>query len=259
MSELSSILVIAYRDLRRFLRDPLRIISSLVFPAVFIGILGGSFQSNLARSAGYSLLTYTFTGVFALTIFQASALGLISLVEDRAHGFTQELFVSPLSRYSILLGKIIGESGVALVQGAAVIGLGLIVGVPLSLGQGVRLAAVALAVCAFGGAFGALVLSGLSSQRVATQAFAFVLLPQYFLAGVFTPIKVLPWYLDVMSHLSPLRYAVDFGRSMFYPPGPVYQRVVLAGTWVDLAVMGGMFAAFMVAGTAVFTAREQGR
>src|SRR5204862_1216797 len=56
MRELSAILAIAYRDLLKFVRDPARIVFSLVFPVLFIGVLGGSLQSNLGAGAGYHLL-----------------------------------------------------------------------------------------------------------------------------------------------------------------------------------------------------------
>ncbi len=110
MKELNAILTIAYRDLLKFLRDRTRIVSTFVLPLLLVGILGGSLESNLGQSAQYSLLTFTFVGVLAQTLFQSSASGVISLVEDRESDFSQEIFVSPISRYSIVFGKILGES-----------------------------------------------------------------------------------------------------------------------------------------------------
>ena len=51
-----------------------------------------------------------------------------------------------------------------------------------------------------GGAFGILILSNMTSQRTASQIFPFVMLPQFFLAGVFTPIHALPPVLAVAPH-----------------------------------------------------------
>ena len=106
----SAILAIAYRDLLKFLRDPLRLVSTLIFPVIFIGILGGSFEANLGTDFGYNYLVFTFTGVLAQTLFQSSAMGIVSLIEDRENDFSQEIFVSPISRYSIVLGKILVTS-----------------------------------------------------------------------------------------------------------------------------------------------------
>ena len=41
MREINAILAIAHRDLLKFLRDRLRVVSTFIFPIVFIGILGG--------------------------------------------------------------------------------------------------------------------------------------------------------------------------------------------------------------------------
>src|SRR5690606_8271957 len=129
---------------------------------------------------------------------------------------SQELFVSPVSRYSIIFGKILGETLVALPQGLGIIVFGLAIGVPLSAARLLSLAPVAIAVCFLGAAFGVLLLANLGSQRSANQIFPSSILPQYFLAGVFNPIQGLPLYLDRLSRLSPMRYAIDLMRGVFY-------------------------------------------
>ncbi len=259
MTELNVVLSIAYRDLLKFLRDRPRLISTFVFPVMLIAILGQSLQANLGQGLGYDFFVFTFTGVFAQTLFQSAAFGVISLIEDRENDFSQEIFVSPISRYSIVLGKIIGESLVALVQGLGIVLFGFVVGVPLSLTQFINLLPVGIAVCLFGAAFGVLVLSNLGSRRAADQVFNFIMLPQYFLAGVFNPIRALPVYADVLSHLSPLRYAVDLTRGIFYAGQAEYPKVVLADPVLNIAIIAAMFLVFLVAGTGLFIRRERNR
>ena len=220
MREFNAILTIAYRDVARFVRDRTRLVASLIFPVIFVAILGGSLQANIGLSAGYDFLVFTFTGVFAQTLFLSAAQGVISLIEDRESNFSQKIFVSPISRYSIVFGKIVGESIVALAQGVAVVLFGLLIGVPLTVAQVLSLLPVAIVVCLLGGAFGVLVLGNISSQRAANQIFPFVIFPQFFLAGVFSPIQVLPIYLDVLSRISPMRCAVDLTRNAFYRGRP---------------------------------------
>lgn len=259
MSEVNAILAIAFRDLLKLLRDPARMLSTFVFPLIFIGILGGSLQANLGASAGYDLLAFVFTGVLAQTLFQSTAAGVISLIEDRENDFSQEIFVSPISRYSIVFGKILGESLVAFPQGAAIVIFGLIIGVGINASQLVGLLAVGLAICLFGGAFGIVVLSSLSSQRAANQIFPFILFPQFFTAGVFTPIQVLPLPLEILSRISPMRYAVDLLRNIFYLRQADYPQVTLDSPALNILVMVLMFAAFMVVGTALFVRKERNR
>ena len=116
-----------------------------------------------------------------------------------------------------------------------------------------------LLIALFGGAFGILVLSNLSSQRAANQVFTFVMLPQFFLGGVFNPLTGLPGYLDVLSRIAPLRYAVDLLRGVYesVQPGPV--PITVAGTGFNLAVMMGLMLAFVGVGTALFVRAERNR
>jgi len=259
MRDFNAIFTIAYRDLMKLLRDPVRIVSTLIFPLIFIGILGGTFQAGMGDVIGYNLLVFIFTGILAQTLFQSSATGVISLIEDRESDFSQEIFVSPISRYSIVFGKILGESLVALPQGLAIVAFAFILGVPLSLAQLLGLIPVALFVCLFGGAFGLLILANLKSQRAANQVFPFIMLPQFFLAGAFAPIQVLPWYLDILSRITPMRYAIDMTRSIFYLGKPEYSKVVLDSPAINMAIMGGAFLLFMVVGTFLFVRGERNR
>jgi ABC-2 type transport system permease protein len=259
MHELSAVLAIAHRDLVKLLRDRTRLIADVTFPFIIIGVLGTSLQAGFGDVAGYDILTFVFTGVLAQTLWQSAALGVISLIEDRENDFSQEIFVSPISRYSIVIGKVLGESLVALPQGLAIIAFGLIIGIDLSLAVLVALVPVVLIVTVFGGAFGVLVLSRLPNRRAATQIFPFIMLPQFFLAGVFNPIENLPWFLDILSRLAPMRYAVDLMRNVYYGFHPEPVDVAIASLSTNLTVIGGLFAVFIVIGTALFVRAEQNR
>jgi len=78
MSEIGPILAIAQRDLMKLLRDRPRMVTTLVFPLLLIGVLGGSLQSNLGRNVGFNFLVFTFTGVFGQTLFQTTSQGVMS-------------------------------------------------------------------------------------------------------------------------------------------------------------------------------------
>ncbi|MEN9328437.1 MAG: hypothetical protein RI947_1245 [Candidatus Parcubacteria bacterium] len=259
LKELNSIFAIAFRDLTKFLRDRGRIIATFIFPLIFIGVLGGSLESNIGKSVGYNFLTFTFVGVLGQTLFQSTASGIISLIEDRENDFSQEMFVSPISRYSIILGKILGESMVAFMQVLGILVFGLIIGIPITIPQLISLIPVAIVICLFGGAFGIIVMANLNSQRLANQIFPFILFPQFFLAGVFNPIKDLPPYLYIFSRIAPMTYAVDFVRGVFYRGLPEYDKVVLYSPWVDLLVMSGMFVVFITIGTYLFVKNERNK
>src|SRR4029079_17715139 len=147
------------------LRDRLRLFSELAFPLVLVLLLGPALQSGFGAPGGLDLTAYVFTGVLAQTIWQSATLGLVSLIADREEDFSQEIFVSPVSRYAIVAGKIIGEALVALPTGLGILVVGLLIGVPLSPLVLLALIPISLLIAVYGGAFGLLGLSNLSSQR----------------------------------------------------------------------------------------------
>ncbi|HEX6350973.1 MAG TPA: ABC transporter permease, partial [Candidatus Dormibacteraeota bacterium] len=197
--------------------------------------------------------------VLAMTLFQSTAQGLISLLEDRENDFAQEMFVAPVSRYAIIVGKIAGETGVSLFQSIPMVIMAVILRVPLTPVQVLFLIPAAVIACLLGGAFGVAVMSLLGSQKAAQQIIPFLIFPQFFLAGIFNPIKILPWYLAPLSLVSPLRYAVDLLRGILYSGTPDYDKIVLFSPLTNLVVLGAIFTVLMVVGTAAFVRSETNR
>ncbi len=259
MKEVHAVFAIASRDVLKLARDRARLIFSFVFPVIFIGLMGGTLQANLGRAAGFNFIGFIFTGVLAMTLFQSSAQGIMSLIEDRENDFAQEMFVAPVSRYSIVFGKILGETGVALFQAIPMVILAALFRVPMTPIQVLLLVPAAIIACFLGGAFGIAVMSVVGNQRAAQQVFPFLIFPQFFLAGIFNPIKILPWYLAPLSLISPLRYAVDLMRGILYTGRPEYDRVVLFSPLTNLALMGALFVVLMAVGTAMFVRSETNR
>lgn len=256
---INAIFTIAFRDITKLLRDKGRIFGGLIFPIIFIGVLGTSLQSNLESSLQYNFLTFVFIGVIAQTLFQSTAGGIISLVEDRQNDFAQEIFISPISRYSIILGKILGETLVSFVQVIGVLIFGFIFGIPLSIIGLAKLLPFAILIALFGGSFGLIVMSKMNSQRSANQIFPFLLFPQFFLAGVFNPIKILPLPLEIATKIAPMTYAVDLMRSIYYTGSSEYDHVVLFNPWLNFVVCAGLTALFIGLGTYWFVKSERER
>ena len=259
MRTINAIITIACRDVIKLLRDRTRIAFSLVFPAIFIGVLGTSLQANVGANLGYNFLEFVFIGVIAQTLFQSTAGGIISLVEDRQNDFAQEMFIAPISRYAILLGKILGETCVSLLQILGVLALGIVIGVPLDWAAMIRLIPFLFLVALFGGAFGVIVMSSLSDQKSANQIFPFLLFPQFFLAGVFNPIQNLPLPIFIASRISPMTYAVDLLRSIYYLGTPEYSKTVLYSPFLDTAVVVIVGTIFIVIGTFLFVRNERNK
>jgi ABC-2 type transport system permease protein len=259
MRELNVVTALAGRDMLKFFRDPGRMITAVVFPFFMIFLLGGTLQLNLGSAVGFNFISFTFTGFLGMTLFQSTAQGLTSLMDDRQNDFAQEIFVSPVSRYSIVFGKIVGETAVAILQVLPMVLFAFVLRVPLTATALGLLVPVALLSCFMGGAFGLLLLNTMSDSRASNQVFNFVFLPQYFLAGLIAPINHLPWYLETLSLLSPMRYVIDLARGVVFAGSGDYARVVLLSPVTNAAVLALMFAAFMILGTTLFVRRETNR
>lgn len=255
----NAVAAIAYRDFLKLIRDPARLFSTFVFPLIFIGFLGSGMQAAFGGNMGFNYLVFVFTGVLAQTLFQSTAQGIVSLLEDRLNDFSQEIFVSPVSRYLIIFGKIMGETLVALPQGLGILVFAFVLGVPMTPAQAVAMVLVGFVTSLYGGAFGMLILGALPNRRALEQIFPFVFLPQFFTAGVFTPINNLPPLLNLVSLLSPMRYVVDLTRGVFYWGTPDYGKVVLAPPIVNLAVIAASFILFMAVGTVLFVRAERNK
>jgi ABC-2 type transport system permease protein len=259
MQNTNAIFTIAYRDIAKLLKDRTRIMASFIFPIIFIGILGTSLQQNLADGLGYNFLVFVLTGVLGQTLFQSTSAGIISLVEDRQNDFAQEMFIAPISRYSILIGKILGETLVSFVQIIGIIIFGYIMGIPLDFFSLLRLLPFIFVVAFFGGAFGVFVMANIADQRAANQIFPFILFPQFFLAGVFNPIQQLPLPILIASRISPMTYAVDLLRSVYYFGKPEYEKTVLFNPVLNLSVVIGLGLIFLIVGTYLFVKNERNK
>jgi ABC-2 type transport system permease protein len=257
--EFAALLAIAQRDLTKLLRDRVRLGVSLAFPILLIAGLGSSLQALVGHATGLDVVALTFTGVLAATLFQSAAAGMMSLIEDRENDFSRELFVAPISRITIVSGKVLGESLVALTQGVGVVAFALLIGVRMSPSQLAALLPTALGCCLLGASFGLATLAALPNQRAALQVFPFVILPQYFLAGVVAPLRGLPNYLELVSWAMPLRYPVNLTRAAFYSGRPAYGQVVTEPPLLDAAVMAALFVVLVVAGALLFEQRERSR
>ena len=257
--ELSGLAIIAQRDVIKLLRDRPRLAVNLAFPILLIGGLGTVLQPTVGQVTGLNAVTLAFTGVLAASLFQSAAAGMISIVEDRENDFSRELFVTPVTRLTLVAGKVAGETLVALAQGIFITLAAVAFGVRMSPGQLAMLLAPSLACCLLGGAFGLATIAALPNQRSAMQIFQFLIIPQYVLGGVLVPLHGQSAFIDAVSWVMPLRYAVELSRAAFYAGTPGYAQVVTAGPVLDVVAIAGLTAVFMTLGALVFDYRERTR
>lgn len=123
------------RELVRFLRQRHRIIGALGTPIVFwllLGLgMGHSFQA-IGVPGGEDYLKFFFPGTILMILLFTAIFSTISIIEDRREGFLQSVLVAPVPRASIVLGKILGGTLLAFVQGLIFLTLAPVIGLHLT-------------------------------------------------------------------------------------------------------------------------------
>ena len=110
MREANATFAIAWREILSAIRNPVSIVVTIIIPVIFMGILGGSISQNLGTGLQYAYLPFMLIGMIANTLYQGTITGVTNLVEERENDFTAELFVAPVSRYTVLMGKMLGAA-----------------------------------------------------------------------------------------------------------------------------------------------------
>ncbi|HXY71478.1 MAG TPA: ABC transporter permease [Actinomycetota bacterium] len=204
-----AIRVVWKRELIRFRRDRLRIVTALAQPVLFLFVLGTGLSALVGHIGPYNYRTFMFPGVVAMTVLFTAIFSAVSIVWDREFGFLREMLVAPARRGAVVLGKSLGGATVATLQGCIMLVLAGLVQVPYSLSLMVGLVVI-MALAAFMiTAFGLMLASGIQQVQSFQAVIQFAVLPMFFLSGALFPLTHIPVWLRVLTRLDPLSYAVD--------------------------------------------------
>lgn len=208
-NDLMAIKVVWQRDIIRYCAGYTRIIGSLVQPVLFLLVLGTGLSQLAPTGGGVDLRTFFYPGVLAMsTLFTAFA-SSASIVWDREFGFMREMLVAPVRRAAIVVGKCLGGATVATAQGVVILVLAGAVGVPYDAGLMFTLLGQLLLLSFMLTAFGVMAAARMSDMQSFMAITQMVLMPLYFLSGALYPLGNLPTWLQVITHVNPLTYAVD--------------------------------------------------
>lgn len=198
------------RYLRQTLRTRIGVLFGLLQPMLyllFFGPLVGSVAAGSWRLVVPGLL-------IQLTLLSAGLTGF-GVVFDQRFGVLDRLRTTPVSRLALLLGRVLRDVLVLLVQAALIIlagvglglrapvggvALGLLLLIPLTAGVAATSYAVALRP---------------GAQELFAPLMSTLLIPLLLLSGAFLPMSLGPRWLDLLSRLDPFRYPVDALRALY--------------------------------------------
>ncbi len=265
--------VVAFRELLHFISDRTRIISSLMFPLMFLVVFGAGFSRIVGGLAGgVDFIHFVYPGIVAMTVLTSSLLSGTSVVVDREHGFLKEVLVAPLSRVGIILGKALGGSLTSLSQGIVMLAIAPMIGLSITPLLIVKLLPTLLILSLSLSGLGILMATRMHSQQGFQFLMQLIVFPLMFLVGVFFPVDGVPVWLQVVAKVNPLTYGVDAIRQIFLAPlisnttaeipvGEVISTgITLSGHRMgvaeDVLVIGLIGSVFLLAGVWSFSRTE---
>lgn len=166
-----------------------------------------------------------------------------SIVRERERGTIEQLIVTPLRSWELIVGKLVPYVLVAFLNTIEVLTIGVILfHVPINGDLLLLLALTALFLVTTLG-IGLLISSIANTQQEAMLTTMFTLLPSIFLSGFFFPLAAMPVWLQVLSYAIPLRYFLIIVR------GIVLKGVGLSALWPEVVALS--IFAFVVMSAAV--------
>jgi len=200
---------IAKREVVRFLRQRSRIIGSLLTPLMawlFFGVAMGGMVDG-SRMGGVSYGAHFFPGAVLLSVLFVAIFASISLIEDRHEGFLQAVLVSPMPRWALVLGKVLGGTALATFHGALFLPLAPAAGISLTF-SGIALALVVLAFASFAvSSVSFLAAWYLDSSQGFHSFMNAALMPAWLLSGAFFPETSVGPVLRAVMAVNPVAWA----------------------------------------------------
>lgn len=235
----SDTLVMAWRNLLRYVRLPQLLVFSTIQPVMFmllfVYVFGGAINVG-----GVRYIDYLLPGIFVQTAVFGSMQTGIGLADDLSRGMIDRFRSLPMARPAVLAGRILADTARNAFVVLLMIGVGSLVGFRFHQGALYAIAVPALAIL-FGLAFSwvsaCIGISVRETESVQVASFIWIF-PLVFISSVFVPVQSMPGWLQAFARISPVTVTVDALRA-FSLGGPVATPL-----WKSLAWISAILAVF---------------
>ncbi|MHB1654451.1 MAG: ABC transporter permease [Desulfitobacteriaceae bacterium] len=200
------------RDLKSMFRERSRLYGAIMRPILWLFIMGNGLRPAMQGATGVDYTRFIFPGVVGMTLIFSSIQSATSIIWDREFGFLREVMVSPMSRGAVVLGKVLGGSTQATVQGMITLLFAPFVGVWPNPLQVIKIILLMLLISSSLTSLGILIASRMTSFEGFGAISNFIVMPMYFLSGSIYPLNNLPLWLKALTTINPLSYGVDAMR-----------------------------------------------
>jgi ABC-2 type transport system permease protein len=221
-------------DLRAFLRNRQARFFTLALPLLFMVIFNGVFGDDVVGPGPMKASAYYVPGIAALGVIAASFVNLvISITAQREGGILKRRRVTPVPAWVLVGGRALTAVGVSLVVVAGLLAFGRVaygVKLPTSALPGIAFTAIvgSITFCVLAYAISTIV----QNEDAAQPTVMAIMLPLYFISGIFIPNINLPTWLQHVASVFPVQHlAAGFRHA--YEPGAHGIGIV----WSDIGVL----------------------
>ena len=252
--ELIGVYTIWLRDIKRYFRDKPRIIGSFAQPILFLFVLGTGIASSLTfgGGGGGGYLDFMFPGIVGMTVLFTSFFSAMSIVWDREFGFLREVLVTPISRTSIVAGKLLGGSTIAMIQGTIILLFSPLLKIPITFVIFFKVIGIMFLVAMTIATLGIVLASVIKSMQAFQVITNFLLMPMFFLSGALFPLNNTVKWMNVVSKINPLSYGIDAMRTVILND-PALQLYPL---WLDIVVLASVTVVMSILGAVLFSRQD---
>jgi ABC-2 type transport system permease protein len=164
---------------------------------------------------GSNYFQFVAPGIIAMVVMMALMTGLPHAISyEKDIGTLDGMLAAPISRLSIILGKVTAQTVRGMIQGFIILLLAVVLfGVVIEGNILLVIALIILTVFSFVG-LGILITSFTENEETATMVMMTLMFPMMFLSGVFFPLQQMPWYMQDLAHFLPLTYATTALRKV---------------------------------------------
>ncbi|MCA9215495.1 MAG: ABC transporter permease [Planctomycetales bacterium] len=179
--------MLTWREIIRFFRQRNRVVGAVGQPILF-WLLFGAGMNTMFQLPGQSFSEYYIPGTLVLILLFTAIFATISIIEDRNEGFLQSVLVAPIPRWSMIGGKVVGGTIIAVLQSIVFLLFSLTLGIRLSIVD----AAVLLTFITLTGigltCLGVTIAWRLESTQGFHAIMNLLLMPMWLLSGAFFPV-----------------------------------------------------------------------
>ncbi len=217
MFSYKAIYVIIFREFKRFLRQRGRLVATIARPLIWLFIVGSGFTRLIDVKTGANYIQFILPGIIGMTILFSSIFSTISVVWDREFGFLREMLVAPVSRVTIVFGKLLSGTALSVLQGSVLLLVAPFLGLRFGPVEFVLMVALMALVALAVTSLGLFIASFLTSLEGFNVIMNFIVLPMFFLSGALYPVGSLPPFLRAFVYLNPLCFGIDSFKHVLLP------------------------------------------